>query len=207
MLRSDLADPVVFASGRNRLLTFPLTVRQGLLDIHILTRLHGPNRSQAVPVIASGYHHCIDVRIFDKLAHIIGRLRLWKTPLGFLYSRCIWIAQSDNLHPGDFRKSSHQFIRSPTATEKRHANFVVNQRMRSLRDPQSQCGHGRSLLDKRSARNPHRATVGYSTVDAKAIGFLTARVFNHFSTFNSFFVVAANESKSMLVHDVFLRNL
>ena len=63
LLRSNLADAAELAGGIDRLLTFPLAVREGLFDIDILARLHRPDSSQAVPVIAGRDHDRIDAVI------------------------------------------------------------------------------------------------------------------------------------------------
>ena len=71
LLRSNLTDAIVQPRGCHRLVTFPLTVRQRLLDIHILARLHRLDCRQTVPVVAGGDDHSVHIRRFNQPPQIL----------------------------------------------------------------------------------------------------------------------------------------
>ena len=60
LLGPNRTDTVVFFSSRNGLLTFPLVMREGLLHINMLARLHGPYGGQTVPMVARRDNDRID---------------------------------------------------------------------------------------------------------------------------------------------------
>ncbi len=68
LLRTDLANAIVFARRSYRLFAFPLRVRQRLFDVYILTSLHGPNRCEAMPVVRCSNDNCVDLFVIDQLA-------------------------------------------------------------------------------------------------------------------------------------------
>jgi hypothetical protein len=111
LLRADLADLAVFLRRGHGLQTFPLAVRQGLLHVHVLAGLHRPDRSQTVPVVRSGDHHRVDVRIVEHASHIRprfgGRVKLAGTPQLDL----IRIAQAGNRNTRQLAERTHQICR------------------------------------------------------------------------------------------------
>ncbi len=70
LLRTHLADLPVLARRGNRLAPFPLAVRQRLLDIHVLAGLHGPDRRQAVPVVAGRDNYRVNTLVVQQFAQV-----------------------------------------------------------------------------------------------------------------------------------------
>ena len=131
LLGSDLADPLIFPSSGDRLLTFPLRMGERLLDVNILAGLHGPDRRKAVPMVARGHDDRVDVRVFDEFAKIGRCFGIGKSGFGFRNAGRVRIGQSDNLHTGNLGEAAHEFVGSSAATEECESDFVVGRRMGS----------------------------------------------------------------------------
>ena len=131
LLGSDLADPLILPSSGDRLLTFPLRMGERFLDVNILAGLHGPNRRQAVPMVAGRDDDGVDVGVFDEFAKIGRCFRIGKSGFGFRNAGRVRIGQSDDLHAGNFGETPHEFVGSSAATEKCKSDLVVGRRMGS----------------------------------------------------------------------------
>jgi len=131
LLGSDLADPLIFPSSGDRLLTFPLRMGERFLDVNILAGLHGPDRRKAVPMVAGRDDDGVDVGVFDEFAKIGRCFGIGKSGFGFRNAGRVRIGQSDNLHTGNLGEAAHEFVGSSAATEECESDFVVGRRMGS----------------------------------------------------------------------------
>jgi hypothetical protein len=75
-LGADLHDALVFAGGGDGDLPFQDVVAGGLLDVDILPREAAVDGLQGVPMVGSGDHQRVDVRVVEKLAIIVDEFRL-----------------------------------------------------------------------------------------------------------------------------------
>ena len=69
-----LDDPLVLAGRLDHLAAFEDVVGRGLLDVHVLARLAGPDRRQRVPVVGRGDDDRVDVLVVEQLAQVGVRL-------------------------------------------------------------------------------------------------------------------------------------
>jgi len=128
LLRPDLADTPVLASSQDGLAAFPLTVRERLFNIHVLARFHGPDGSQTVPVVACGNDDGVDRLVFDQTTQVFPALRFGITFFRSVQSSFVWIAQTGNVHSGEFVEFAHQSAGAAAATDETHVNFLVGTR-------------------------------------------------------------------------------
>ncbi len=125
-----LDDAVVFAGRLHQLRAFKNVVGAGLLDVHILARLTGPDAHQRVPVIRRGDGDGVDGFVFQQLAHIgiggwtrlAGRLDLGQAASqdGFVH-----VAQRGDLHVGHGRVGLDVGIALPAHAYHRHSHGVI----------------------------------------------------------------------------------
>ena len=74
VLRADLDDAVVLASGRDGLAAFPAIVTLRLLAIDVLAGAAAQNRRQGVPVRRGGDHRGVDRSVGEHLAKVLNAL-------------------------------------------------------------------------------------------------------------------------------------
>jgi hypothetical protein len=130
LLGADLANTFVLTRGVDGLPTFPLRVRQRFFNVNILARLHGPNRCQAMPVVAGGDNHRVDIRIIDQFAKIRVGLCLGKTFGRQSDDLRIDVADCDDIDTFELTELAHQVAPTPSATDDAQTDRFVRHRVR-----------------------------------------------------------------------------
>lgn len=125
LLGTQLADSIVAAGCSNGLPTLPLRVGQGFLDVDIFSCLHGHDGCQAVPMVAGGDHHNIDVVGVQQVAEVIPGLRLRVVELHDLDTSLVRIAQPGDIDPVDLRKLFGQPAGASAATNKADIDGII----------------------------------------------------------------------------------
>ncbi len=69
-LRAAGGDPLVLSRRLDELRALPNIVRDGLFDVDIFARLHGPDGGERVPVISGGDGDRVDLLVLEDAAHI-----------------------------------------------------------------------------------------------------------------------------------------
>jgi hypothetical protein len=142
LLGADLADLAVLLRRGHRLAAFPLAVRQRLFHVHVLARLHRPDRGQAVPVVAGGDHHRVDARIVEHAPEIGPRLGRRVSLVGAANLSPVRIAQARDRDAGQFAERSHQIPGTASATDESKTNRLVGRGSAQQRSTPSQSGTG-----------------------------------------------------------------
>jgi hypothetical protein len=130
VLRSALADATELARRLHDAPPFTDVMADWFLDIHILARLHRPDRRQRVPMVRRRNEHRGDRLVVENPAQILNRLRPRTTLARNIRSKlggpiAVRVTDVSDLTVGEPRQFARVLFAADAASDDGHGNLVI----------------------------------------------------------------------------------
>ena len=170
MLRPALADPLILLHHLDHPPALRHVVAYWLLHIHVLARLHRPDRRQSMPMIRRGHRHHVDRLVVEDLSHILDPLRIVDELLGNLGPN-LPIAVAHVADEAVVTSGQRFRVRLPPTTNSNHRHtqplvralrllFLGHQRTSGGSGQRARCGQHRLFKKTTATRSVHDPNLG-----------------------------------------------
>ena len=129
-MHAVLDDALIFVRRLDQLTALVNVVRAGLLDIHVLARLAGPDGGQRVPVVGRGDGHRVDLFVIEDAPQVLFDADL--LAVGLFESRGalsrhqqVGVAQRHEFHVALFHQARDVVLAAPVDAQHRDPDAIV----------------------------------------------------------------------------------